>query len=89
MNWKKLVLCLFLTPLIIYANAQDPHFSQYFAAPMTINPALTGKFDGDFRANVNFRNQWSSIDNGYKTFTGSVDMPILQNRLDERDRFAI
>lgn len=89
MNWKKLVLCLFLIPFFIYANAQDLHFSQYFAAPLTVNPALTGKFDGDFRANVNFRNQWSNFDNGYKTFTGSIDMPILQNRLDERDRFAI
>lgn len=89
MNWKMLILCLFLTDCFIHAEAQDPHFSQYFSAPLTINPALTGKFDGDIRANVNFRNQWSNIDNGYKTFTGSVDMPILQNRLDERDRLAI
>lgn len=89
MPWKKLFLCLFFIQYLITANAQDPHFSQYFAAPMTINPALTGKFDGDIRANVNFRNQWASIDNGYKTFSGSVDMAILQNRLDERDRFAI
>ncbi len=89
MIWKKLSLCITLAILAIHADAQYPHFSQYFAAPMTVNPALTGKFDGDVRVNVNFRNQWSNIDNGYKTFTGSVDMPILQNRLDERDRLAI
>ncbi len=89
MNRKNLILCFTLATFFAHAKAQDPHFSQYFAAPMLVNPALTGKFDGDFRANVNFRNQWSDIDNGYKTFTGSVDMPILQNRLDERDRLAV
>lgn len=26
--------------------AQDPHFSQYFASPLTLNPAYTGKFNG-------------------------------------------
>lgn len=89
MNWKTLILYTIFAVPFIHAQAQDPHFSQYFAAPLNINPALTGKFDGDVRANINFRNQWSNIDNGYKTFTGSVDMPILQNRLGERDRFAI
>lgn len=80
---------LLLTTPFFNAKAQDPHFSQYFAAPLMVNPAFTGKFDGDIRVNVNFRNQWSDIDNGYKTFTGSVDLPILQNRLDDRDRLAI
>ncbi|MFT4204129.1 MAG: PorP/SprF family type IX secretion system membrane protein [Chitinophagaceae bacterium] len=89
MNWKKQVFHTILTTSLVYAKAQDPHFSQYFAAPLTINPALAGKFDGDFRANANFRNQWSNIDNGYKTFTGSVDMPILKNRIDDRDRLAV
>jgi len=27
----------------------DPHFSQYYIQPMTMNPAFTGAFDGDIR----------------------------------------
>ena len=38
--------------------AQDPHFSQYFTSPMTMNPALTGKDVGGWRATSNFRSQW-------------------------------
>ncbi|MES2374644.1 MAG: PorP/SprF family type IX secretion system membrane protein [Bacteroidota bacterium] len=38
--------------------AQDPHFSQYFNSPMTINPALTGKDIADWRVLANFRSQW-------------------------------
>lgn len=39
-------------------QAQDPHFSQYFSAPLTVNPALTGKGVADWRASATFRSQW-------------------------------
>lgn len=39
-------------------GAQDPHFSQYFTSPMTVNPALIGKEVGDWRAIGTFRSQW-------------------------------
>ena len=39
-------------------TAQDPHFSQYFTSPITINPALIGKEVGDWRAMGTFRSQW-------------------------------
>jgi type IX secretion system PorP/SprF family membrane protein len=42
------------------AEAQDPHFSQYFNSPMTVNPALIGKDVGDWRALGAFRSQWWS-----------------------------
>ncbi len=31
-------------------KAQDPHFSQFFASPLTLNPAFTGKFNGTMEA---------------------------------------
>lgn len=83
---------LFISLLLCFcskAKAQDPHFSQFFASPLTLNPAFAGKFDGDVRAGVNFRNQWSSINNAYKTVTAAVDMPILTNTIDSRDRLGI
>ena len=70
-------------------SAQDPHFSQFYASPLTLNPAFTGKFDGVLRVAGNYRNQWPSINNAFTTGTLSVDFPILQNKIPETDRFGI
>ena len=51
----------------------DPHFSQYYAYPLWLNPALTGVIDGDTRINANFKNQWAGISNGYRTGALSMD----------------
>jgi type IX secretion system PorP/SprF family membrane protein len=69
-------------------KAQDPNFSQFFASPLTLNPALTGKFDGSFRVAGNYRNQWPSINNAFTTATISVDGSILKNRIPEFDQFG-
>ena len=69
--------------------AQDPNFSQFFASPLTLNPALTGKFDGSFRVAGNYRNQWPSINNAFTTATISVDGGILKNSIPEFDKFGI
>lgn len=70
-------------------SAQDPHFSQFYASPLTLNPAFTGKFDGVLRVAGNYRNQWPSINNAFTTGTLSVDFPILENKIPETDRFGI
>lgn len=74
---------------VTMANAQDPNFSQFFASPLTMNPALTGKFDGMFRLATNYRNQWPTISNAYTTGTASFDMGIMKNRIPEYDQFGI
>lgn len=58
------------------AIAQDVHFTQFDAAPLTINPALTGAFDGTFRAAVIYRDQWRSVTAPFVTLSASVDAPI-------------
>lgn len=75
--------------MAILVNAQDPHFSQFFASPLTLNPALTGKFDGTVRAAGNYRNQWPAFNNAYVTYTASVDFPILQDRLPDYDTWGV
>jgi type IX secretion system PorP/SprF family membrane protein len=70
-------------------TAQDPSFSQFFASPLTLNPALTGKFNGDLRAAGNYRNQWPDVNNAYITSTVSIDLPIMQGMLREDDRWGI
>lgn len=41
--------------------SQDIHFSQFYQAPLQVNPSLTGVFNGDVRACVNYKDQWGSI----------------------------
>lgn len=69
--------------------AQDPHFSQFFSSPMTLNPAMTGKFNGDFRASANYRNQWPTINRAFQTATASVDFQILKNAIPYNDMAGI
>ncbi|MEO6682522.1 MAG: PorP/SprF family type IX secretion system membrane protein [Ginsengibacter sp.] len=77
---------LFTTTL---AKAQDPHFSQFFASPLTLNPALTGKFDGTLRVGGNYRNQWPAFNNVYTTYTASVDFAIMKDNLPDYDTWGI
>lgn len=78
--------------LIVFASvakAQDPNFSQFFASPLTLNPALTGKFDGAYRIAGNYRNQWPTINNAFITYTASFDAGILKHQIPEFDQFGI
>jgi type IX secretion system PorP/SprF family membrane protein len=70
-------------------QAQDPHFSQFFASPLTLNPAFTGKFEGIWRVAGNRRDQWRSIPNAYVTSSASVDFPIMKNQIPEGDVFGV
>jgi type IX secretion system PorP/SprF family membrane protein len=84
-----LALVLIFFGLLRTAQAQDPGFSQFFASPLTLNPALTGKFDGVVRVAGNYRNQWPAINNAFITSTVSVDAPIMVNKLPENDTWGI
>ncbi|MGZ8550752.1 MAG: PorP/SprF family type IX secretion system membrane protein, partial [Chitinophagaceae bacterium] len=75
--------------LVCVSNAQDPNFSQFFASPLTMNPAMTGKFDGVYRFSANYRNQWPTISNAYTTMTASIDMGILKDRIPDFDQFGV
>jgi type IX secretion system PorP/SprF family membrane protein len=69
--------------------SQDPMFSQFFASPLTLNPAFTGKFPGVFRAAGNYRNQWPTINNAFVTSTISVDGGILRNKVPANDLWGL
>ncbi len=54
---------------------QDSYFTQFYANPLELNPALTGAFEGTYRVSLSYRDQWSGIvDNPYKTFGLYGDM---------------
>ena len=85
------IFLLFLFPSLLSLNAlaQDPAFSQFFASPLTLNPALTGKFNGDVRVAGNYRDQWPTINNAFITSTVSADLPIFKNRLPPNNTWGV
>ncbi len=87
---KKYLCTVFVSfSIVVLAAAQDPHFSQFFASPLTLNPALTGKFDGTLRVAGNYRNQWPAFNNVYTTSTLSLDFAILKSKLPDFDTWGI
>ncbi len=76
-----LFFCLFFR---LSAEAQDPRFSQYYADPMRVNPALTGVFDGRVRLQAVFREQFSSVvgPQSYRSLAAAYDMRVPVGRFD-------
>lgn len=73
MRLKIVVLLVGLTVGIVTDGfAQDPQFSQFYAAPLYLNPAFAGSTQLT-RAGMNYRNQWPSIEANFVTFSGYVD----------------
>jgi len=86
---RKYLLIAMCVLVVGALKAQDPHFSQFFASPLTLNPAFTGKFDGSWRLAANHRDQWPSIPKAYVTTSASFDFPIMQKRIPENDVFGV
>lgn len=86
---KTTAILSMLLSISLLINAQDPHFSQFFSSPLTLNPAFTGKFDGTLRVAGNYRNQWPAFNNVYTTSTLSVDFDILKNKLPDYDTWGV
>jgi len=64
-------------------QAQDFHYSQFYNAPLHLNPALTGIFRGDIRAMGNYKSQWTDVPVDYKTVTLAVDKKFLKVSSDD------
>src|SRR5690606_26917659 len=67
-RWSTIVLLA----LSATAFAQDPEFSQYYAAPLYLNPAFAGTAS-DHRLIANHRNQWPNVASGFVTYALSYD----------------
>ena len=79
-SFKLLIILIGFIVCVLNAHAQiDPHFSQYYANPLWLNPALTGATDGGYRVTVNAKQQWGNLDNGYLTAGASFDMAPTKN----------
>ncbi|MBT0811467.1 type IX secretion system membrane protein PorP/SprF [Litoribacter ruber] len=74
--FKSHLYIVFFTTLLLslsyQAFGQDPQYSQYYAAPMYLNPALAGS-ELTTRIGLNYRNQWPGLDANFSTFSAYVD----------------
>ena len=69
-----LIIILFLA-FIDRGIAQDVIYSQFYANPLYLNPALAGA-KLDQRITINYRNQWPSIREGYVSYSAAWDQQI-------------
>jgi len=60
--------------------AQDAAFTQYYAVPLLLNPAIMGA-SNDAHFGLDYRNQWASVNSGYNNyaFNGSYPIPLAGN----------
>jgi len=58
---KRILQTLVLALSFSTVMAQDPHWSQFYIMPQSLNPALIGAFNGNYRASGIFRGQWGSV----------------------------
>ncbi len=86
---KKTLLLILISFYCFVGNAQDPHFSQFYASPLTLNPAFAGKFDGDIRVAGIHRNQWPTINKAFVTTSAAVDFRIMKNHIAENDTWGV
>ena len=75
---KKIQLAVIIAVLSVsIAWTQDRHFSQFYSSPLTLNPALTGAFDGKYRVGGSYRDQWRGLlDQPYQTFSFGSDLRL-------------
>ncbi len=80
---KKIAILAFLIMGFTSVKAQDYHFAQYYLNPMSVNPALSGQFNGCVRMNALYRNQWATVlgKSAFSTYAASLDMQLLKDQL--------
>lgn len=69
---RVLLTCVLMLSVTVAVTAQDPQFSQFYAAPLYLNPAFTGSTN-QTRVGINYRNQWPAIDANFTTMSVYAD----------------
>jgi type IX secretion system PorP/SprF family membrane protein len=85
MRIRNTIILFFILCTITKINAQDRHFTLYNFAPLVINPAYTGAYEGSYRVGGLLREQAFSnnipdLGSVYSTQSGFVDAPLLNVR---------
>ena len=73
-RWPFVMMTLLLACSV---NGQNIHFSQNYAAHLTLNPANTCRFNGDMRAALMYRSQGYQFSEAYNTLYLSFEKPFF------------
>jgi type IX secretion system PorP/SprF family membrane protein len=74
---RTIVALFLLFACTALVHAQQPVFSQYYAAGLYLNPAQAG-VQKDLIISSNYRTQWKSVDVPFKTFQVSCIYPVIR-----------
>ena len=82
--YKKYLVFTCLLMVALSAFSQDIHFSQFSEAPLLRNPSLAGLYEGDYRVQGVYRDQWNSITDAYRSgsFNAEYKKPVGGNSND-------
>lgn len=69
---RKVLLIGLLWTICLAVQAQDIQYSQFYAAPIYLNPAMTGASELT-RIGVNYRNQWPGLNQSITSYSAYVD----------------
>lgn len=72
MIMKRIIVSLLLFFCVGQVVAQDPTFTQFYANPIYLNPAMAGS-SGCPRVALNYRNEWPQLTGNYNTFSAAYD----------------
>ena len=70
---RKFIILFYLFGSLVSQAQIDPQFSQFYSAPLLINPAFTGATQ-EHRVIFNGRIQWPNLPKAYQTMAFSYDM---------------
>lgn len=80
---KKLFISVLAILTYLNTKSQDLHFSQFFNSPMLLNPSNTALLQtADWRAGLQYRNQWATVPVPYNTFGASAEFDMFRNSWD-------
>lgn len=73
----KITFILFSLLWGVVLTAQDAFYSQYYSAPLFLNPALTGHIEGSYRLGLAYRSQWKNKHTGgYETPSATLEYSL-------------
>jgi type IX secretion system PorP/SprF family membrane protein len=76
---RRYILIVLLGIMVVHAHAQDIQFSQYYQAPLFLNPGFTG-ITPQQRVVINNRVQWPNLPQAYTTYAASYDIFVEELR---------
>jgi type IX secretion system PorP/SprF family membrane protein len=88
---KKILILAFFSLCLGKVFSQDRQFTQFYASPLTLNPALSGMFEGKYRVGAIYRDQWRGLlDKPYQTFSFGADLRLEPFRSNvSKDRIGV